>query len=255
MVWWILPLGLFVGAVMGSLGGGGAIITIPLLVYLLGQSPHAATEGSLVIVGISSLIGLLPHARAGRVRWRDGAIFGALGIVGSIVGSTASSTIDGRLLLGLFSILLLVVASLMLRRWRRGRGGGATVYPARSFGAVLLTATGVGLLTGFFGVGGGFAVVPALTLVLGVPITQAIATSLLVISINCVTALASRVTIGLHLDLQVVLPFAVAASVGSVLGGWLTRDARPRTLQLAFACLLLVLAVWIGSQSLLALQV
>ncbi|MGO4956607.1 sulfite exporter TauE/SafE family protein [Luteococcus sp. Sow4_B9] len=253
MVWWTAPLGLLVGAVMGSLGGGGAIITIPLLVYLLHQDPHAASEGSLVIVGLSSLIGLYPHVRGGRVRWRDGAVFGALGIVGSIVGSAASARMDGQLLLALFSVLLLVVASLMFRTWFRGRGGNDTARPAKPFGHLLLTATGVGMLTGFFGVGGGFAVVPALTLVLGFPISQAIATSLLVIAINCATALASRFTIGLHVDWGIVLPFALAACVGSVTGGWFTRTARPRSLQFAFACLLVVLALWIGGQSITGL--
>lgn len=251
MTWWILPLGLLVGAIMGSLGGGGAILTVPLLVYLLHQSPHAATEGSLVIIAISSLIGLWPHARDGRVRWLDGALFGALGIVGSMAGSAAASRISGPVLLSLFSVLLLVVAGLMFRSGRRGRADGSGA--ARPFWQLLLTATGVGLLTGFFGVGGGFAVVPALVLVLGFPVREAIATSLLVISINCLTALASRLAIGVQLDWGVILPFAAGASLGSLAGGRIARRANPRTLQFAFACLLVCLSVFIGAQNIPAL--
>ena len=246
LVWWALPLGLVIGAVMGSLGGGGAILTIPLLVYVLHQDPHAATLGSLVIVGISSVIGLVPHAR--RVQWRDGIVFGGMGILGSMLGSIAAVRFPAALLMSLFSALLLVVATLMLRRGRRS--APTPLQARRGFWALLGTATGVGLLTGFFGVGGGFAVVPALTMVLGFTIHQAIATSLLVICINCASALASRVGVGLDLDWGVVLPFAVGASLGSLAGGRLTRLLDPRTLQLAFACLLVALALWIGSQNL-----
>ncbi|MEL4356591.1 MULTISPECIES: sulfite exporter TauE/SafE family protein [unclassified Luteococcus] len=247
MAWWTLPFGLLVGLVMGSLGGGGAILTVPLLVYLLHQSPHAAAEGSLVIIAISSLIGLWPHARAGRVRWLDGLVFGALGIVGSMVGSAAAARIPGELLLSLFSALLLVVAGVMLRSRRRGRPDGSGV--ARPFWQLLLTATGVGLLTGFFGVGGGFAVVPALILVLGFGVREAIATSLLVIAINCLTALASRLAIGVHLDWAVILPFALGASAGSLGGARIARRADPAALQLAFAWLLVLLSVVIGAQN------
>ncbi|GAA1391019.1 sulfite exporter TauE/SafE family protein [Luteococcus peritonei] len=243
LVWWALPLGLVIGAVMGSLGGGGAILTIPLLVYVLHQEPHAATLGSLVIVAISSVVGLLPHAR--RVQWRDGAVFGGMGIVGSMLGTAAAVRIPAELLMSLFAVLLLVVAGLMLRR----RGAAAATPVRRGFWPLLATATGVGMLTGFFGVGGGFAVVPALTLVLGFTMHQAIATSLLVICINCLTALASRVGSGIGLDWGVVLPFAVGASLGSLVGGRLTRGIDPRTLQLAFACLLVGLSLWIGGQN------
>ncbi|MEL4504699.1 sulfite exporter TauE/SafE family protein [Luteococcus sp. H138] len=251
MTWWTLPLGMVVGAVMGSLGGGGAILTVPLLVYLLHQSPHVATEGSLVIIAISSLVGLWPHARGGRVRWFDGALFGALGIVGSMAGSAAASRVPGAVLLSLFSVLLLVVAGLMFRSGRRGRSDGAGV--PRPFWQLLLTATAVGMLTGFFGVGGGFAVVPALILVLGFPVRQAIGTSLLVIAINCLTALGSRLAIGVHLDWAVILPFAVGASLGSLAGGRIARLADPRHLQFAFACLLVGLSLWIGVQNIPAL--
>ncbi|ROR54964.1 hypothetical protein EDD41_2203 [Luteococcus japonicus] len=244
---WTLPLGILVGIVMGSLGGGGAILTIPLLVYVLHQSPHAATEGSLLIIGISSLIGLWPHHRTGRVRWVDGALFGALGIVGSMMGSAASTQVEGEVLMALFSVLLLVVAWLMFRARARGRSGGGG--QARPFWQLLLTATGVGLLTGFFGVGGGFAVVPALTLVLGFAMKEAIATSLLVIAINSATALASRLTIGVALDWGVVVPFAVGASLGSLAGGRVARLADPRQLQFAFACLLVLLALFVGAQN------
>lgn len=246
-MWWALPLGLVIGAVMGSLGGGGAILTIPLLVYVLHQDPHSATVGSLVIVAISSLVALAPHAR--RVQWRDGVVFGGMGILGSMLGSAAAVRVQAAVLMSLFSVLLLAVAWLMLKRRSRSTTGPAPAGERRGFWPLLATASGVGLLTGFFGVGGGFAVMPALTLVLGFTIHQAVATSLLVICINCVSALASRAGVGIELDWGVVLPFAVGASLGSLAGGRIARLLDPRILQLAFACLLVLLSLWIGAQN------
>ena len=116
-------LALVVGILLGSLGGGGAILAVPVLTYLAHQPPSAAITGSLVIVGLSSLVGLLPHLRAGRVHVAEGVTFGLLGITGSLVGSRLSTSIPGPILMTTFAALLLAVAILMLRRRRRARGG------------------------------------------------------------------------------------------------------------------------------------
>ncbi|MDX5318655.1 MAG: sulfite exporter TauE/SafE family protein, partial [Actinomycetes bacterium] len=116
-----LPLGLVVGATLGALGGGGAILTVPALVYLLGQEPLAATTGSLVIVGVSALVGMIPHQRAGNVRTGQGLVFGLAGIVGSFGGSALSRQVDPTVLLVSFAGLMLAVAALMARRLWRGR--------------------------------------------------------------------------------------------------------------------------------------
>lgn len=117
MTVWVASLGLSIGLVLGGLGGG-AILTVPTLVYLLGQSPQAATTESLIIVGLTSLVGLAPHARAGRVRFTKGLTFGVLGVFGSVVGARASASVPSRVLMSAFSVLLLVVAGLRMRTRR-----------------------------------------------------------------------------------------------------------------------------------------
>ena len=179
-----IPLGLLIGLTLGALGGGGSILTVPVLVYALGQDPRAATTSSLLIVGTASLFALIPHARAGHVRVGQGLLFGALGTAGSFAGSALSARVPPQVLLTAFAALMLVVAALMLRHHETGEQHERATEPIIRFrpfacdcalvGKVLLTATAVGLLTGFFGVGGGFALVPAL--VLGYPLPVAVAT-------------------------------------------------------------------------------
>ncbi|HET7326853.1 MAG TPA: sulfite exporter TauE/SafE family protein, partial [Nocardioidaceae bacterium] len=201
-----LPLGQLIGLSLGALGGGGSILTVPALVYGLDQDPHTATTSSLLIVGATSLIALVPHARGGRVRTGQGIAFGVLGVGGSLVGSRLSAAVPTRVLLLAFAVLILLVAALMLRRARQHTPAGPpapdrrqpilTVRPLRChrhrIAQVLVAATVVGLLTGFFGVGGGFVLVPALVLALGFSMPTAVGTSLLVIAINSATALAFR---------------------------------------------------------------
>jgi uncharacterized protein len=118
-----LLAGVLVGLSLGALGGGGSILTVPALVYLLHLEPHAATTGSLVVVGLSALAGTVPHARAGRVRWTQGLAFGVLGTLGSIAGSRLSTVVDPHLLLAGFAALLVVAAAAMIVRTRRAAGG------------------------------------------------------------------------------------------------------------------------------------
>ncbi len=281
-VWWIAPLGLAIGIILGALGGGGAILTVPILVYLLGQSPQAATAGSLIIVGLSAIVGMFPHHRAGRLRLEEGIIFGVLGVVGSVVGAALSSSVAPHVLMSAFAVLMLAVAVLMTRKRRQnqaqqrradatpsspsgddtGDTGGTSdterIPPIRlrpwridAAGAtrVALAATGVGLLTGFFGVGGGFAVVPALVLVLGFSMPTAVGTSLLVIAINSATAFIARLGSGIDLDWPLILTFSVFGAIGSLLGGKVAQKADPDKLNLAFTILLVVVATYVGIQN------
>ncbi|WP_190143278.1 sulfite exporter TauE/SafE family protein [Streptomyces glebosus] len=336
-----LPCGLLIGLLLGALGGGGSVLAVPVLVYLLGQSPHEATAGALVVVTVGAVTGLLCHGRAGRVRWAAGAAFGALGTAGSYLGSRWSAALDPTVLMAAFAGLLLVVAAMLVLRGRgerraagetrplgepregtplrdapeavplRGPGEGGslaepgeasaspepaeaaslpapeeTLPPQEPAGALpsqkptetaplrdtasptpsdkmngparpapprpvrfAVTASAVGLLTGFFGVGGGFVVVPALTLVLGLEMPVAIGTSLLVILINSLTALATRAGTG-ALDWPLLAGFAACAALGSHLGNRLTTRLRPQVLATAFACLVTVLAVIMAATAL-----
>jgi len=261
-----IPLGIAIGLSLGALGGGGSILTVPALVYVLGQDARTATTSSLVIVGLTSLLALVPHARAGRVRFTQGLLFGVLGTAGSLAGSALSGSVRPNTLLTAFAALMLLVAALMFRRARSARRElGLAIDPTvepmltlRPFtcacprvAKVVVTATAVGLLTGFFGVGGGFALVPALVLALGFPMPVAVGTSLLVIAVNSATALAARVgSGGGHLDWALIGVFTVAAVAGSLVGGKVAGRANPRHLTLAFAGLLVLVALYTGARSL-----
>ncbi len=237
--------GLLIGLSLGALGGGGSILTVPALVYLLGQSPHQATSASLLVVGIAAVTGAIAHARAGRVRLRAGAIFGLLGIAGSYAGSLASAAVPPDVLLAGFGVLMLVVAAAMLIRRRRPVPAGPSAPPggARHIALVAAAATGVGLITGFFGVGGGFVVVPALVLVLGFDMPTAAGTSLVVIAVNSAVALAVRAGHGsLTLDWGMVAAFTAAAMAGALAGGRVAGRVSPQRLTVAFAVLIMVIA-------------
>lgn len=260
------PLGLLIGLSLGALGGGGSILAVPALVYAAGQSAKAATATSLVLVAITSFIGLIPHWRAGRVRWTAGLLFGLAGIGGSLLGSHWNNAVDPDVLLLAFSGLMVVAGVAMVRRLRR------PVAPARSLSAaaapafgspavhvdlvtaakVLAAGSGVGLLTGFFGVGGGFVIVPALVLALGFSMPEAVGTSLLVITVNSLVALTTRLHNG-HLEWRVIVPFTVASIVGVVIGGRLAGSRDASSLQRWFIGLLFVVAGYTAVKSGLAL--
>ena len=303
-----IPAGLLIGLSLGALGGGGSILTVPALVYLLHQQPHAATTASLLIVGITALAGMTAHWRAGRVRLAQGITFGVLGVAGSYAGSMLSASIRPDLLLTLFAVLMLVAAAAMLSRLRRAADGApapaaaapspgsspaiGTVRPVRSAssgssGATLVAtldrqappasptrpepaaggrrmstpaarralkvaaaATGVGLLTGFFGVGGGFVIVPALVLALGFEMPIAVGTSLLVISFNSAAALAARLGASVHLDWPLIGLFTLAALAGTVGGNRVAARVSASKLTVAFTVLLIAVAAYTLSRTL-----
>jgi len=261
-----IAAGLMIGLSLGAMGGGGSILAVPALVYLLGQSPHQATTASLLVVSIAAVAGAVAHARDGRVRLKEGAVFGVLGIAGSYAGSRASAAVPANVLLAGFGVLMLVVAAAMILRRRsgparRGPACGADAGPRAGRNRPVLTAaarplrggrhpllvaaaaTGVGLITGFFGVGGGFVVVPALVLILGFDMPTAAGTSLVVIAINGAAALASRAGHGgLALDWALTGGFTAAAVAGVLLGNGLAGRASPRHLSAAFTVLIVAVA-------------
>ena len=298
-----IPAGLLIGLSLGALGGGGSILTVPALVYLLHLQPHAATTGSLLIVGITALAGMAAHWRAGRVRVAQGITFGVLGVAGSYAGTRLSASISPDLLLTLFAVLMLAAAAAMLRRRRTpagkpapatqpvlsggpplestgapGPGGGAKAVtlarpaaatrPATGSAAcqrprggvtacqglkIAAAATGVGLLTGFFGVGGGFVIVPALVLALGFEMPIAVGTSLLVISVNSASALAARLGGGISLDWPLLGVFTLAALAGALAGNRIASRVSASRLTAAFTGLLVAVAIYSLSRSLPAL--
>lgn len=258
MVVLVILAGVLIGLSLGALGGGGSILTVPALVYLLGMDAYQATTASLIIVGTTSLFAMIPHARRGHVRAMSGVIFGVVGIAGALLGAQAAARIPGPVLLGGFAVLMLVVAALMLRR--AGRPDGApdesssepmlSLRPLRCRCArvlkLVVAATAVGFLTGFFGVGGGFALVPALVLALGFQMPVAVGTSLLVIVINSATALTTRLSTGLTLDWPLIVGFTTVAILASLAAGQLSARLSQSTLTRSFAVVLITVALGMG---------
>ncbi|WBC16444.1 sulfite exporter TauE/SafE family protein [Micromonospora sp. WMMA1998] len=245
-------LGLLIGLVLGALGGGGAILTVPALVYLLGESAQEATTSSLVIVGLTAVVGMAGHARSHRVRWGTGAVFGGVGVPAAFAGSLANRHVEQHVLLLGFAALMAVAAIGMLAQSRGGtepcEADGPTV-PSRSTpaGAAKVVAAGlaVGFLTGFLGVGGGFLIVPALVLAVGLPMPAAVGTSLLVIAVNSAASLLAR-TGSTHYDWAVITPFTLAAMVASLAGKRVADRLPPTATTRAFAALVLLVAAFIG---------
>ena len=259
------PLGFLVGLSLGALGGGGSILAVPVLVFAAGQSPAAATTTSLIVVGSASIMGAARHWRQGRVRIGPGIAFGLLGVAGSLAGSALNRRIDGDVLLLAFSGLILVAA------WRivtgcpsctrvgeevvtnapRSEGSGVAVRtrPVTAIPGLKLVAVGtaVGFLTGLFGVGGGFVIVPALALVLRYPMPQAVGTSLVVIAVNTAVAFAAR--LGSPIDWSTTLAFSAAAIAGVGAGSRIADRIDARTMQRSFAALLVAVALYTGSRA------
>lgn len=235
----LVPAGFAIGLVMGLLGAGGSILTVPALMVLAGLSTLDATTTSLLIVVVSAAVGLIPHLRADRVHLRDGGIFAASGVAASAgAGALAGGLPDDVLRLG-FAGLVAVAAVIMLIRRRAG-----TPVPGRGRAPawqVVATGIGVGVITGLFGVGGGFIVVPALVLVLGMGMPMAVGTSLVVIVVNATAALLGRIAT-VDIPWGVAIPFAVAAATGALLAGRLADRIPAEKLTTAFAVLLFVVA-------------
>lgn len=274
------PLGFLIGVSLGALGGGGSILAVPALVYAAGQSASRATTTSLVLVGITSVIGMIPHWRAGRVRVGAGIMFGVAGVGGSLLGSHLNSSVDADVLLLAFSGLMMVAAGAM---WRRTRAPTPEVPDPAEMSAttstltathtaintatppvvvrrdltatavkVVVAGSAVGFLTGFFGVGGGFVIVPAMVLALGFAMPEAVGTSLLVITINSAIALSTRLEAG-SIEWGTVIPFTVASLLGVFAGSHLSSRRDPRQLQRWFVALLVVVALYTATRSTIAL--
>lgn len=234
-----------VGFTLGLVGGGGSILAVPLMVYLVGvDDPHVAIGTSALAVAANALIGLANHARGKNVKWRCASTFAAAGVGGAWLGSVLGKAMDGQKLLALFSLLMLVVAALMLRS--RGRPGDAGVVLDRGNAPKLLASgTATGLLSGFFGIGGGFLVVPGLIASTGMPILFAVGSSLVAVTAFGLTTSLSYASSGM-IAWALAAAFIGGGAVGSLLGTRLsTRMAGHKgALNLVLAVLIAAVALF-----------
>ncbi len=233
-----LILGAAIGVILGLLGGGGAILAVPGLVYVLGVDPHAAIAASLAIVAVGALTGLAVHARSGRVDWVTALQLGVTGAIGSVGGARLGQLVPGERLLALLGLFMLVSAWLMINR--PTTAGAATDRPRWQ---VPLLGLGLGLLTGFFGIGGGFLIVPALTLALGLPMRLAIGTSLAVIAMNALGGVVGY--LGGAIDWPLTMLVSLGAVGGALVGGRLAGTLPERALRRGFAGLVASIAIYL----------
>jgi uncharacterized membrane protein YfcA len=291
-----IGLGILIGLSLGALGGGGSILTVPALVYAIGQSTGAATTESLVIVGITSTVAAVGHARARHVRWGAGTVFGLAGVASSYAGTALNRHVNPDALLLTFAALIVVSATSMLRRTPArtqpalhaepavaaataaptapaaraapptsrtsprtaqpagppGRSGSARRVGPNAAVKIITAGLVVGFLTGFFGVGGGFVIVPALVMALGYAMPVAVGTSLLVIAINSVAALLARAGNDTF-HWSVIIPFTLAAVAGSLAGKRIADTVPAPTLTKAFVALLFAVAAYVAVRSGMAL--
>jgi len=264
------PLGFLIGVSLGALGGGGSILAVPALVYVAGQGAKSATSSSLLVVGASALAGMVAHWRAGHVRVGAGLLFGAVGVGGSLLGTHLNRLVDPNALLLGFSGLMYLAA---WRMWSGGRRRTTAAAPADTpapgrggvlasslveridlalVGKVIVAGTAVGFLTGLFGVGGGFVIVPALVLALRLEMPVAVGTSLLVIAVNSAFALVGRAGQA-SIDWSVALPFTVAALAGAGVGYRVAGRLHAAMLVRWFVALLLMVATYTAVRSAVAL--
>lgn len=231
-----IALGVAIGLSLGFLGGGGSILTVPALVYAVGLSPQTAVTTSLIIVGANAALGAYFHRNQGTLNWRVALVFGGAGMAGAFLSAGLSEQVSSTMLMILFAILMLAVGVFMLFSPTPASRG---TLP-RGVGVTLSSGAGVGVLTGFLGVGGGFLIVPALVMLVGLPIQQAVGTSLVVIAMNSLAGLLGHLGTA-TLDYEVIALFVASGFIGSFAGARLARVARPGYLRAGFAVFVMLL--------------
>lgn len=243
-----LLLAVLIGVSLGLLGGGGSILTVPILAYVAGLPAKEAIAASLVVVGVTSAVGAVSHARAGRVRWRTGVTFGAAGMAGAFLGGLLGGHIPSTVLMVAFALMMIATSVAMLRG---RRGAPAEEGPTRepSAGRIVLEGLAVGLVTGLVGAGGGFLVVPALALLAGLPMPVAVGTSLVVIAMKSFAGLAGYLT-SVSLDWALVGGVTLAAVLGSLLGARAADHLPERALRTGFGVFVLAMGALVLVQEL-----
>lgn len=241
----VLALSVVIGLSLGVLGGGGSILTVPILVYVAGFEAKEAIAASLFVVGVTSAVSVLSHTRGGRVMWRTGLIFGAAGMAGAFVGGLLGGHVPGQILLIAFAVMMVATSVAMLRgRKRKNDDGAAPVKHELPLGRVLLDGAVVGLVTGLVGAGGGFLVVPALALLGGLPMSVAVGTSLVVIAMKSFAGLAGYLTT-VQLDWGITLAVTAAAIVGTLAGSKLAGRIPEAALRKAFGWFVLLMGTFV----------
>lgn len=246
-----LASGSLVGFTLGLVGGGGSILAVPLLAFLVGvENPHVAIGTSAVAVAVNAAANLVTQARMGRVKWRCSAVFSAAGIAGAFLGSSLGKRIDGQMLLALFAAIMIVVGAMMLRR--KGQDGDPHVRLGReNFPKLVGIGLATGALSGFFGIGGGFLIVPGLMAATGMPIANAVGSSLVAVTSFGLTTSVNYAASGL-VDWGLAGVFIAGGVLGGLFGSHVSHvlAARRGVLNRVFAGLIFATAFYVLLRSL-----
>jgi uncharacterized protein len=247
-----IVFGLLVGGLLGLVGGGGSILAVPALVYGVGMPLTAAIPSSLVIVGASSAIAVLPRLRHG-LNWSLALIIGTTGGITAYAGTLVNRMLDQKILLLVFAAIMIVAGIRMIMPVKSATGdcynASSSVRWRRCLPKALATGVVVGFLTGLLGVGGGFLIVPALTLVLGLPMALAVGTSLVIVVINSVGGFAFHLR-NLDVDWNTTAVFSVTAMAASLFAGRVGRSLPDKVLKHGFAVLVTLVAIYVVIQAL-----
>jgi uncharacterized membrane protein YfcA len=240
-------LALLVGVSLGVMGGGGSILTVPILRYVLRYEAHRAIAVSMLVVGATSLAALVPHALRRHVRWKVGGTFGAAGMVGAFLAGRLAHFIPSVVLLAAFALMMWVTAFAMLHE--RAVAQRAPAAP-NSLRRTIAHGFGVGVITGLLGAGGGFVVVPALIFLANLPMEQAVGTSLVVVAMNAAAGFLGLAGGVVAIDMRVAITMVTAAVVGSVAGGLATHSISPGSLRKSFGWFVVAMGLFVLTQEL-----
>jgi uncharacterized membrane protein YfcA len=236
-----LALGFGIGLSLGLLGGGGSLLTVPALVYLVGQTPQSAVTTSLAIVGANSLMGASFHRAQGTLNWKVALSFGSAGMLVAYLSAGISKMLPEAILLIAFAIVMLLVGGLMLTR---NNDNTVERTAPRPLPLVIASGAGVGLMTGILGVGGGFLIVPALVMLVGLPMQMAVGTSLIIIAMNSLAGFLGHANDGTF-NITLTIIFTVAGLLGTFTGARLNKLLPAGKLQKVFAWLIIALAFFL----------
>jgi uncharacterized membrane protein YfcA len=230
-----VPFGLAIGLIVGAVGGGGAILALPVLVYVLDEKVTPASTASLIVVALAAAVGAGSLARNGRVCWRIALTFSVPAAAGSLLGTVANRQVSGAALILAFVPVMALAAGATWQRAGSDRAEQERDCPTPRLVQLVIAGFGVGLLTGCFGVGGGFVIVPVLTLWLDMSFRRAVATSLVIITLTGLAALASHLVGGASIDVAVTAALAGATAVGALIGTVIAKRLPQRALGRGFA--------------------
>lgn len=240
-----LPFGLAIGLIVGGVGGGGAILALPVLIYVLGEGVGPASTASLIVIAVAAAVGAGALAFRGHVCWKLALTFSVPAAVGSLLGTFAGRAVSPSALILAFVPVMLVAAG---ATWRGGDGtpsNGAGDCPRLDWPRILLAGFLVGILTGFFGVGGGFLIVPVLTVWLGVSFRRSVATSLVIITLTGLAALAGHLGAGSGINVPITVALAGSTALGALAGTAVGRRLPQQQLRRTFAVVVSAIALFL----------